>query len=73
MKVNTKKGKRRKRFTKLVEYSQGSRKKFDGLQKCNKRERKIKLQRAHRRMPWYMAPKKDVTSCEKLRGVANER
>ena len=23
-------------------------------------------------MPWYMAPKKDVTSCEKLRGVANE-
>ena len=24
-------------------------------------------------MPWYMAPKKDVTSCEKLRVVANER
>ena len=24
-------------------------------------------------MPWYMAPKKDVTSCEKLRWVANER
>ena len=23
-------------------------------------------------MPWYMAPKKDVTSCEKLRGAANE-
>ena len=22
-------------------------------------------------MPWYMAPKKDVTSCEKLRGEAN--
>ena len=35
------------------------------------KERKIKLQRAYRRMPWYMAPKKDVTSCEKLRGVAN--
>ena len=34
---------------------------------------KNKLQRAYRRMPWYMAPKKDVTSCEKLRGVANER
>ena len=33
--------------------------------------KKIKLQRAYRRMPWYMAPKKDVTSCEKLRGVAN--
>ena len=24
-----------------------------------------------RRMPWYMAPKKDVTSCEKLRLGAN--
>ena len=24
-------------------------------------------------MPWYMAPKKDVTSCEKLRVVANKR
>ena len=24
-----------------------------------------------RRMPWYMAPKKDVTSCEKLRRGAN--
>ena len=34
-------------------------------------KKKIKLQRAYRRMPWYMAPKKDVTSCEKLRGVAN--
>ena len=33
---------------------------------------KNKLQRAYRRMPWYMAPKKDVTSCEKLRGAANE-
>jgi len=24
------------------------------------------------RMPRHQAPKKDVTSCEKLRGVANE-
>ena len=24
------------------------------------------------RMPWHQAPKKDVTSCDKLRGVANE-
>ncbi len=24
-----------------------------------------------RRMPWHMAPKKDVVSCEKLRGGAN--
>ena len=23
------------------------------------------------RMPWHMEPKKDVISCEKLRGVAN--
>ena len=35
-------------------------------------QKKIKLQRAQRRMPWYMAPKKDVTSCDKLRGAANE-
>ena len=35
------------------------------------RKKKIKLQRALRWMPWYMAPKKDVTSCEKLRGGAN--
>ena len=34
-------------------------------------QKKIKLQRAQRRMPWYMAPKKDVTSCEKLRRGAN--
>ena len=54
---------------KEVEYSQGVEVKFDGMQKC--KPKKIKLQRAYRRMPWYMAPKKDVTSCEKLRGVAN--
>ena len=35
--------------------------------------KKNKLQRAYWRMPWYMAPRKDVTSCEKLRRVANER
>ena len=23
-------------------------------------------------MPWHQAPKKDVTSCEKLRGAANK-
>jgi len=23
-------------------------------------------------MPWHWEPKKDVTSCEKLRGAANE-
>ena len=39
----------------------------------NEAPKKNKLQRAYRRMPWYMAPKKDVTSCEKLRRVANER
>ena len=44
-------------------------KKIDGITKVI--QEKIKLQRAYRRMPWYMAPKKDVTSCEKLRGVAN--
>ena len=39
----------------------------------NEAPKKNKLQRAYRRMPWYMAQKKDVTSCEKLRRVANER
>ena len=34
---------------------------------ANREKRKIKLQRALRWMPWYMAPKKDVTSCDKLR------
>ena len=24
-------------------------------------------------MPWHQEPKKDVTSCDKLRGAANER
>ena len=26
-----------------------------------------------RGMPWHQEPMKDVTSCEKLRGAANER
>ena len=26
-----------------------------------------------RGMPWHWEPKKDATSCEKLRGAANER
>ena len=34
--------------------------------------RKDQATKSIRRMPWYMAPKKDVTSCEKLRGAANE-
>ena len=40
--------------------------------RISRRERKIKLQRAYGGCLWYMAPKKDVTSCEKLRGAANE-
>ena len=53
--------------------SRKCRSKFDGLRGSNLKERKIKLQRAYRRMPWYMAPKKDATSCEKPRGAANEQ
>ena len=34
-------------------------------------EREDQATKGLRRMPWYMAPKKDVTSCEKLRGGAN--
>ena len=26
-----------------------------------------------RGMPWHQEPKKDVTSCDKLRGAANKR
>ena len=36
-------------------------------------EKKDQATKSIRRMPWYMAPKKDVTSCEKLRGGANIR
>ena len=35
------------------------------------RRREDQATKGLRRMPWYMAPKKDVTSCEKLRGGAN--
>ena len=35
------------------------------------REREDQATKGLRRMPRYMAPKKDVTSCEKLRGGAN--
>ena len=38
--------------------------------RVDKRE-KDQATKGLRRMPWYMAPKKDVTSCEKLRGGAN--
>ena len=34
-------------------------------------KRKDQATKSIRRMPRYMAPKKDVTSCEKLRGGAN--
>ena len=36
-----------------------------------RRRRKDQATKSIRRMPWYMAPKKDVTSCEKLREGAN--
>ena len=39
--------------------------------KTSRQEREDQATKGLRRMPWYMAPKKDVTSCEKLRGGAN--
>ena len=36
------------------------------------RREKDQATKSIRRMPRYMAPRKDVTSCEKLRGAANE-
>ena len=35
-------------------------------------DRKVQANKSIRRMPWHQEPKKDVISCEKLRGTANE-
>ena len=44
----------------------------DEIRKRNaRRGSKDQATKSIRRMPRYMAPKKDVTSCEKLRGGAN--
>ena len=40
--------------------------------KLTKRTRKVQAKKSTRRMPWHWEPKKDVTSCDKLRGAANE-
>ena len=34
--------------------------------------RKVQAKKSARRMPWHWEPKKDATSCEKLRGAANK-
>ena len=49
--------------------------KYFSQKDCNaekKKERKDQATKSIRRMPRYMAPRKDVTSCEKLRGAANK-
>ena len=38
----------------------------------NQENRKVQANKSIRWMPWHQEPKKDVTSCEKLRGAANE-
>ena len=38
-----------------------------------KDEQEGQVKKSIRRMPWHWEPKKDVTSCEKLRGGANIR
>ena len=35
-------------------------------------KRKVQAKKSARRMPWHWEPKKDATSCEKLRGAANK-
>ncbi len=44
--------------------------KKDALKKCERE--KVKQERAQGNA-WHRKPTKDVTSCEKLRGVANKR
>ena len=35
--------------------------------------KEVQANKSTRRMPWHQEPKKDVTSCDKLRGAANKR
>ena len=35
-------------------------------------DRKVQANKSIRRMPWHQEPKKDVISCDKLRGAANK-
>ena len=37
------------------------------------RLKEVQAKKSIRRMPWHQEPKKDVTSCDKLWGAANER
>ena len=34
--------------------------------------KEVQANKSTRRMPWHQEPKKDVTSCDKLRGTANK-
>ena len=34
--------------------------------------KEVQANKSTRRMPWHQEPKKDVTSCDKLRGAANK-
>ena len=42
------------------------------VMKENITDRKVQANKSIRRMPWHREPKKDVTSCDKLRGAANK-
>ena len=35
--------------------------------------KEVQANKSTRRMPWHQEPKKDVTSCDKLRLAANKR
>ena len=51
----------------------GTQKRIVKLERVGKRgsRREGQANKGTGRMPWYQEPKKDVTSCEKLRGDAN--
>ena len=52
----------------ILEENQGPRKDFKMLKYALKRLLvEVQAKKSIRRMPWHQEPKKDVTSCEKLR------
>ena len=43
----------------------------EDVDKSQRDSQKEKENKSERRMPWLLVAKKDVVSCEKLRGTAN--
>ena len=58
----------------ILKENQGPRKDFKMLKYALKRLLvEVQAKKSIRRMPWHQEPKKDMTSCERLRGAANKR